>query len=83
MIIQEEKGGNSNFYKNYLKDIKSEHLKENTLTAVESTLRNQRLNSTDKLHKVKMIFEKEKGKKKTDSELIETIKSKMKVLQEI
>lgn len=53
------------------------------MAAVESTLRNQRLNSTDKLHKVKMIFEKEKGKKKTDSELIETIKSKMKVLQEI
>lgn len=45
-------------------------------------MKDAKLSDLDKLHKVKMIFERD-NTKRSDTTIVETVKNKIKVLQEI
>ena len=44
---------------------------------------NNKLSEIDKLHKVRMVLDKDTGIKKSDSDMVEILKSKIKVLNQI
>ena len=46
-------------------------------------MKDARLSEADKLHKVRIILDKDKGIKRSDYDMVETLKNKIKVLNEI
>jgi hypothetical protein len=46
-------------------------------------MKNNKLSEAEKLHKVRMILDKDTGAKRSDSDMVETLRNKIKVLNEI
>jgi hypothetical protein len=46
-------------------------------------MKNNKLSEAEKLHKVRMILDKDTGGKRSDSDMVETLRNKIKVLNEI
>lgn len=46
-------------------------------------MRNNKLSEADKLHKVRLLLDKDTAVKRSDSDMVETLRSKIRVLNEI
>ena len=82
----EAAGGNSAHYQNYLKhELGNKENKERVITdSIERVAKDAKLSQADKLTKMKELVKKEeRKKKKRDSQLLESIKAKMTILQEV